>query len=156
MRKFLGLLILLGCVACSTPRHAPRQDAVADPAMNELVFYAMSLAETDYRYGGNTPDTGFDCSGFVRHVFRQSLGLTLPRTSLEISRTGYALDSQPLRPGDLVFYNTSRQDYSHVGIYVGDRRFVHAPRVGSRVRVENMDLPYWQNRYNGARRVNPG
>jgi cell wall-associated NlpC family hydrolase len=121
--------------------------------MNELVMYAMSLAETPYHFGGNSPDNGFDCSGFVDHVFSHSLGVSLPRTSHEISQVGSFIKREHLRPGDLVFYNTQHSSYSHVGIYVGENKFVHAPKSGSRIRVEKMNEKYWLNRYNGARRI---
>ncbi len=116
-------------------------------------MYAMSLTDTPYRYGGNSPDEGFDCSGFVGHVFQHSLGITLPRTSREISQVGISLHSNQLRPGDLVFFNTRRRSFSHVGIYVGDGKFVHAPKSGSTIRVENLNEGYWANHYNGARRI---
>lgn len=115
-------------------------------------MYAVSLAETPYRYGGNSLEHGFDCSGFVGHVYQRSLHITLPRTSKEISQVGHPLQKTQLRPGDLVFFNTQRKAYSHVGIYVGEDKFVHAPRSGARIRVERMDESYWLSRYNGARR----
>ncbi len=121
--------------------------------MNELVMYAMSLADIPYRYGGASPDAGFDCSGFVGHVFQHTLKIALPRTSRELSRVGKSLRSEQLRPGDLVFFNTLDRPYSHVGIFVGDGKFVHAPKTGSRIRVEKMDERYWTSRYNGARRI---
>ena len=121
--------------------------------MNELVMYAVSLADTPYRYGGASPENGFDCSGFVGHVFRHSLKITLPRTSRELSRIGQAVKHHQLRPGDLVFFNTQESAYSHVGIFVGDGKFVHAPKTGSRIRVEKMNEQYWANHYDGARRI---
>ena len=121
--------------------------------MNELVMYAVSLAETPYHYGGNSPDNGFDCSGFVDHVFSHALGIPLPRTTSELSRMGIPISKNHLRPGDLVFYNTQHSPYSHVGIYVGDNKFVHAPKTGSHIKVEKMNAAYWLSRYNGARRI---
>lgn len=108
-----------------------------------------------YRYGGSTLETGFDCSGFVTHVFREGLGLILPRTSRELSKTGEEIDQGQLQPGDLVFFNTMRRAFSHVGIYLGNNQFVHAPRAGARIRIEDLRDSYWKNRFNGARRVNP-
>ncbi len=116
-------------------------------------MYAVSLADTPYRFGGNSPDNGFDCSGFVDHVFHHSLGVTLPRTSHELSRIGTAVNKNHLRPGDLVFFNTQQSSYSHVGIYMGEDKFVHAPKSGSQIRVEKMNATYWLSRYNGARRI---
>ena len=124
-----------------------------DDALNNLAFYALSLSGTPYRYGGNSPDTGFDCSGFVRHVFHQSLSIDLPRSTREINRFGEPVATKQLQPGDLVFYNTLRHAFSHVGIYLGDNRFVHSPSSGGSIRVENMREPYWVSRFNGARRI---
>lgn len=121
--------------------------------MNEVVMYAVSLADTPYRYGGTSPENGFDCSGFVGHVFRHSMGISLPRTSHEISQVGIALKNEQLRPGDLVFYNTQHRSFSHVGIFIGEGKFVHSPKSGSRIRVEKMNEKYWVSRYNGARRI---
>ncbi|MDD2701082.1 MAG: C40 family peptidase [Sideroxydans sp.] len=147
---FFALVLLL--TACGS---APvRNDAARDAQMNDLVMYAMSLAETPYRYGGNSERSGFDCSGYVGHVYREVLDIKLPRTTKALSGVGEPLRQSELRPGDLVFFNTQRRPYSHVGIYVGERKFVHSPKTGSRIRVENMELNYWKARYNGARRVN--
>ncbi len=121
--------------------------------MNDLVMYAMSLADTPYRYGGKSSATGFDCSGFVGHVYRHTLNISLPRTSREISRVGKSIGQGELLPGDLVFYNTQHAPFSHVGIYIGDGKFVHSPRSGESVRTEDMQLPYWRTRYDGARRI---
>lgn len=113
----------------------------------------MSFIGIRYRRGGTEPTTGFDCSGFVGHVFRESVGLVLPRTAKEISKEGDAVKKDELKPGDLVFFNTMRRTFSHVGIYLGGGLFVHSPRVGGAVRVEDMSDKYWVKRYNGARRV---
>jgi cell wall-associated NlpC family hydrolase len=151
MTKYLLVLIAAFFVGCGSP--APRPDNVSDGKMNDLVMYAMSLAETPYQFGGNSSDSGFDCSGYVGHVFRHELNVSLPRTSREISRVGVPLSQSELRPGDLVFYNTLRQPFSHVGIYVGAGKFVHSPKSGDRIRVEQMQLNYWMTRFNGARRI---
>jgi len=151
MKRLLLLSISLLLAACSSP--PARQQALSDEQMNDLVIYAMSLADTPYRYGGNSADSGFDCSGFVGHVYRQTLGVSLPRTSREISRVGTPISRSDLRPGDLVFYNTLRASFSHVGIYIGDGKFVHSPKSGDRVRVEQMQMRYWQERFDGARRI---
>ena len=151
MKRLLLLSISLLLAACSSP--PARQQAVSDEQMNDLVIYAMSLADTPYRYGGNSANSGFDCSGFVGHVYRQTLGVSLPRTSREISRFGTPISRNDLRPGDLVFYNTLRASFSHVGIYIGDGKFVHSPKSGDRVRVEQMQMRYWQERFDGARRI---
>jgi cell wall-associated NlpC family hydrolase len=119
----------------------------------ELVMHALSFVGIHYRRGGESPETGFDCSGLVRHVFRESLGLALPRTSRDISRMGETVRRDQLQPGDLVFFNTLRRGFSHVGIYLGEHRFVHAPATGGEVRVEDMRQRYWTQRFNGARRI---
>ena len=160
MKKFLPVLLLLLCSACTNthrevPAISPETGNFSSEAMNDLAIYAMSLAETPYQYGGTSPESGFDCSGFVRHVFLKSLGLQLPRTSLEISRVGEPLQDEQLRPGDLVFFNTQRQPFSHVGIYVGEYRFVHAPKSGKAIAIVNMRENYWRSRYDGARRITP-
>jgi cell wall-associated NlpC family hydrolase len=107
----------------------------------------------DYRNGGNSPVTGFDCSGLVAHVYRQAWGLRLPRDTKGQSEAGVPVSLAELEPGDLVFYNTQNRPYSHVGIYLGDGRFVHAPKTGASVRVERLAASYWSKRYDGARRV---
>lgn len=121
----------------------------------ELVTHALGFLGIRYKFGGNTPDTGFDCSGFVRYVVGQAVGLVLPRRASDISEIGTKVTTEQLQPGDLVFFNTQRRPYSHVGIYVGDQRFVHAPAAGGKVQVVNMGLSYWQNRFDGARRLSP-
>jgi cell wall-associated NlpC family hydrolase len=151
MKRLLILSILLLLVACGT---APtRQYDVSDDQMNELVMYTVSLADTPYRYGGNSVNNGFDCSGFVGHVYRHTLGVSLPRTSRAISRIGKPISLDELSPGDLVFYNTQHASFSHVGIYIGDGKFVHSPRTGESVRTEQMQMHYWRTRYEGARRI---
>jgi cell wall-associated NlpC family hydrolase len=117
---------------------------------------ALDLIGIRYKRGGSSPETGFDCSGFVGHVFKEGLGLYLPRSSREISKAGETVDRTELKPGDLVFFNTMRRAFSHVGIYLGDNRFVHAPRTGGKVRIEDMSDRYWAKRYNGARRIAEG
>ena len=120
-----------------------------------LVTSAMSAIGVPYRRGGESADTGFDCSGFVRATFEQAMGLVLPRRAEEQAAAASKISRADLQPGDLVFFNTLRRAYSHVGIYLGDGQFIHAPRTGSRVRVESMELSYWKKRFNGARSV-PG
>ncbi|HET9820432.1 MAG TPA: C40 family peptidase [Burkholderiaceae bacterium] len=121
----------------------------------ELVLAALNFLDTPYRLGGNDHVQGFDCSGFTRHVFQVVLGLLLPRRAEEQaqSRELVAIEPDILAPGDLVFFNTQGRAFSHVGLYVGGGRFVHAPRSGSAVRVEDMRDAYWASRYEGARRA---
>ena len=108
-----------------------------------------------YRYGGASPEQGFDCSGLVSYVFERAWGVSLPRSTAEQRSLGRPVRRTQLEPGDLVFYNTRNRPYSHVGIYLGDGIFVHAPRRGQRVRLENVDNPYWRARFSGARRLDP-
>lgn len=122
---------------------------------SQLALGAMSMIGIRYKYGGNAPEQGLDCSGLVRYVFKEVLGKELPRTAVEISRVGEKVDRAELQPGDLVFYNTLRRGFSHVGIYLGDNKFVHAPSSGGQVRIESMDVSYWKKRFNGARRIDP-
>ena len=119
----------------------------------DLILKGLEMVGVSYRRGGTDPDAGLDCSGFVQLVFKDAAGLVLPRTSKEMSEVGARVDRQELKPGDLVFFNTMRRAFSHVGIYLGEGRFLHAPRPGGEVRVEDMGSSYWVKRYNGARRV---
>lgn len=153
MKKTLLTFMLLYSAMAGAVQVERAQSAENDAAMSNLAIYAISLADTPYRYGGTTPDTGFDCSGFVRYVFEQTAGHILPRTSQQMSKLGDELKQDELQPGDLVFFNTRRQPYSHVGIYVGEDRFVHSPAVGKAIVVVNMRERYWRKRYNGARRI---
>lgn len=121
--------------------------------MAEVVVKALGLVGVPYRFGGNSPASGLDCSGLVRYVYANTLGLELPRRAQEISKLGTPIDLGELKPGDLLFYNTLRSAYSHVAIYIGEGRFVHAPSRGKKVQVEDMSLAYWAKRFNGARRL---
>lgn len=149
-------LVLLACAAtlagCATAPPS-RPPPPPGPGQSEAVLQALLALGIDYRYGGRSPNTGFDCSGLVAHVYREALGVSLPSTAEAQAKVGAAVDRPQLEAGDLVFYNTQNRRYSHVGIYLGDGRFVHAPRAGAQVRVEDMNLGYWVRRYNGARRV---
>jgi cell wall-associated NlpC family hydrolase len=130
--------------------------AVKDKASGQaagMVEQAMGLLGVPYRRGGNSENTGFDCSGFVRHLYEKSVGQILPRRAVDQARATEVIDREELKPGDLVFFNTMRRAFSHVGVYVGDGKFIHAPRAGKAVNVEDMRSAYWQKRFNGARRV---
>ena len=119
----------------------------------QLIDTALGLVGVPYRKGGSSPQVGFDCSGFVRYVYAQTLGLVLPRRAAEQARAATPVAREELRPGDLVFFNTMRRAFSHVGVYLGDGKFVHAPSKGDRVKVSDLNERYWARRYNGARRV---
>ncbi|WCM91178.1 C40 family peptidase [Acidovorax sp. NCPPB 2350] len=121
----------------------------------ELISTAMGFLGVPYRRGGSNADTGFDCSGFIRAIYGQTIGLVLPRRANEQAAATEKIDKKDLQPGDLVFFNTMRRAYSHVGLYLGEGKFIHAPRSGAEVRVEDMSASYWQRRFNGARRVLP-
>ena len=179
MSKWLCILIL----ACATAAHAAPQGKnsddmdrlladkglltrledvshkVADKAQTvagragDLVVNAMGFLGVPYKRGGNSAETGFDCSGFVRAMYEQTVGLLLPRRADQQAAATQVIDKKELQPGDLVFFNTMRRNFSHVGIYVGDGKFIHSPRSGSEVRVEDMGVAYWKRRFNGARRV---
>lgn len=120
---------------------------------SELVVTAMGFLGVPYRRGGNTADTGFDCSGFVKAMFEQTVGLILPRKAEQQAAATQKIARTDLQPGDLVFFNTRQRAFSHVGIYVGEGKFIHSPKPGAEVRVENMTVAYWSHRFNGARRV---
>ena len=126
--------------------------ALSDKA-SELVVSAMGFLGVPYKRGGNSFDQGLDCSGFVRLIYEQTMGLVLPRRSAEQAAATQPIEASELQPGDLVFFNTLRSTFSHVGIYVGQNKFIHAPRSGAVVRVEDMTVPYWRQRFDGARRV---
>jgi cell wall-associated NlpC family hydrolase len=122
--------------------------------IQEIPFYALSLIGTPYKFGGNRPETGMDCSGFVNHVYREVAGIQLPRSSYEMSLHGEPLEHAELQPGDLVFFNTLNQRFSHVGVYVGDQRFIHATSsLSGSVMVSDMTQRYWSERFDGGRRL---
>lgn len=123
---------------------------------SELVISAMGFLGVPYKRGGNSLETGFDCSGFVRAMYQQTVGLLLPRTADQQAAATQVIDKSELQPGDLVFFDTLRRAFSHVGIYVGDNKFIHSPKPGAEVRVEDMRVGYWRTRFNGARRVGVG
>ncbi|MEO8802534.1 MAG: C40 family peptidase [Rudaea sp.] len=161
IREFVGCLIITLVVmqfaACSRNNErsqAPQYERGAQANPNDILFRAISLVGTPYRYGGNTPDGGFDCSGLVDYVFRTVAGIALPRTADEIShmRAQKVLRSQ-LESGDIVLFHTGGRGIGHVGIYVGKGRFVHAPNSGGTVRLDSLASPYWSEHYSGAMRV---
>ena len=155
------VLVIAGCGGSDRTRPTPTHDAgrwsdvrPADPgAANAVLMRAIGLVGTPYRYGGDSPEGGFDCSGLVNYVYRDMLDLRLPRTSRALSEyQGPRIATDRLAPADLVFFGNGGQ-VSHVGIYVGEGRFVHAPTTGGTVRLDRLDGPYWRDHYTGARRV---
>ena len=157
-------IVFLACfsLACQAAEAAkqPTTPAAAEQAYTdwsglaqEVLISALSLTGTKYKFGGSSPETGFDCSGFVRYVFQQAASLTLPHGARAISQLGQAVPLEQLQPGDLVFFNTLKTAFSHVGIYIGDNHFIHAPTDGGGVHVANMADEYWSKRFNGARHI---
>ena len=125
---------------------------VTDKASN-LVVTSLGFLGVPYKRGGNSAETGFDCSGFVKAMYEQTIGFVLPRRAEQQAAATETIARDELQPGDLVFFNTLRRAFSHVGIYVGDGKFIHSPRPGAEVRVESMGISYWSRRFDGARRV---
>ena len=146
-RHFIALAFLAAFAGAAPAATAPQRGPV--------VREALATVGAKYRYGGASPATGFDCSGLVTHVYKRAWGLTLPRNTAGQRHAGRAVNQSQLVPGDLVFYNTKNQPYSHVGIYIGNGKFVHAPRPGEHVRVDSIHAAYWRAHYNGARRLDP-
>jgi cell wall-associated NlpC family hydrolase len=178
MTRWLSLLLLAACTGAHALPPATAEDDVArfmsekglleqvrdtvagsaaavGHGASNLVVTAMGFLGVPYRRGGNTVETGFDCSGFVKAMYEQTVGLILPRRANEQAATTQRIEKRDLQPGDLVFFNTLRHAFSHVGIYVGEGKFIHSPRPGAQVRVEDMGGPYWSTRFDGARRVLP-
>jgi cell wall-associated NlpC family hydrolase len=156
------LLLVGGCASQPTVERvsAPAPSApIAQPSAEasdtgrEIAMQAMSLLGVPYRYGGRSPATGLDCSGLVYQAVAKATGIVLPPDTRGMSTAGVEVRSDALRPGDLVFFNTLHRPYSHVGIYLGERRFIHAPSHGGVVEIKSLDERYWRRRYDGARRV---
>jgi cell wall-associated NlpC family hydrolase len=163
-RAFYLMIVVAAMAGCAsrgpgvsdtaTP-DGPPSAAVAPPDVlsSEIALYALAQLGVPYVYGGASPDAGFDCSGLVRYVFRRTRNVDLPRTTFDLARVGQTVQPPALQPGDLVFFNTLRREFSHVGIYLGEERFIHAPTSGGVVRIESLRADYWVRRFNGARRV---
>jgi cell wall-associated NlpC family hydrolase len=157
---FIIVISITGCAIIAPPAPVDQPAAIQPPPApraerSEALLQTLLALGLDYRYGGSSHATGFDCSGLVAHIYQQAWGIRMPRTSVEQSRRGTPVGLDELQAGDLIFYNTLNRPFSHVGIYVGDGRFVHAPKSGARVRVELVKSAYWMQRFNGARRVEP-
>ena len=168
MRKVLSSILLTaslclsgisGALAAEDGRKQEEHQSFLERYTNasqDVILEGLKLVGVRYRLGGSDETNGLDCSGFVQLVFKDSIGTLLPRTAREMSEVGQRIDASQLKPGDLVFFNTMRRTFSHVGIYLGDNHFLHAPRSGAEVRVESMSSSYWMTRYNGARRILDG
>ena len=152
-------LLLAACGSLPGPPAAPAPaGTAAAPRLSasqekgrEVVLYTLSLLDTGYRYGGKNPSAGLDCSGMVSHVFAQAVGLRLTGSAADIAKKGQVVGPDRMRPGDLVFFNTANRPHSHVGIYIGDDRFVHAPKANGRVRTESLKQSYFASRFEEAR-----
>ena len=150
------LLSLSGCGSFGSKNNAAKVSQFKQDTSvgtEDISIAAVGLVGVPYRYGGNNPKGGFDCSGLIAYVFNKSANIKLPRTIQEMSTRGQSIDSGPPAPGDLVFFNTTGPKYSHGGIYVGQGRFVHAPSTGGTVRLEHITAPYWAARFTEVRRL---
>ena len=158
MLFYIAFTSLISGCASYEPTYCARAAACRPfPAAerSEALLQALLALGVDYRYGGNSPVTGYDCSGLVAHVYLEAWNIRLPHNTLAQSEKGTPVSLAELQAGDLVFYDTQKHPYSHVGIYLGDGRFVHAPKSGARVRVESIKSSYWSARFSGARRIEP-
>lgn len=156
--SLIAFALVVQCAYADAPADQTQEAAAADQPyrgnIQKVVDGALDLIGIKYHRGGSSPLTGFDCSGLVDHVFRATLGMILPRSSRDMSKAGEPVPKTDLKPGDLVFFDTMRRAFSHVGIYLGDHMFVHAPRPGQAVSVADLRDRYWAKRYDGARRIN--
>ena len=162
----LTLAALLSACASRTPPAPLAQKPVVfishpeetSPIAADVLFRALGLVGTPYRWGGNTPDSGFDCSGLIKYVYNDAAGISLPRTTREmIVMRAQSIGQDKLQTGDLLFFATNGgSQVSHAGIYVGEGRFVHAPATGGTVKLDSLNKAYWQKAYLNAKRVLPG
>jgi len=148
--------LLLGACGSAPPARVepsawPATPSLSDEQAHDIAIHALGLVGTPYRYGGNTPDTGFDCSGLIGYVYRQRVGTPPPRTVAQLNQWGQPIDASELRTGDLVVFGTGRQP-SHAGIYVGEGRFVHAPSTGGTVRMDHLQSRHWARQNAAFRR----
>jgi cell wall-associated NlpC family hydrolase len=157
LRSLLLLTFIFVLAACGgpAPRPVASPETIAPTRLSEkasdVVLYALGLIDTGYRFGGKNPEAGLDCSGMVAYIFDRAGGLRVSGSAADIARLGKAIEREALRPGDLVFFNTTGQHFSHVGIYIGDERFVHAPKVNGKVRIDRLSDRYFAQRFEAAR-----
>jgi len=150
----LVALVLAGCASSWQRSEAPsgsERELASSAAAREVVLFALSLVDTGYRFGGKNPQAGLDCSGMVSYVYDRAAGVKMEGSAADMARRGRPVDRSELRPGDLVFFNTANRSYSHVGIYLGGARFVHAPSSNGRVRIDRLDNTYYAKRFEAAR-----
>jgi cell wall-associated NlpC family hydrolase len=150
MRRGVFVFFLFLLTACTTP-FAPTPP-YAQERSNEVVLFSMSLLETGYVFGGKNPEAGLDCSGMVSYIYRTAAQFNLTGSAYDMAHKGQAIRKEDLRPGDLVFFNTLQRPFSHVAIYIGDQRFIHAPSSKGRVRIDKLTQTYWATRFEVARR----
>lgn len=161
LRHTITIVALL-TTACSTqtpylaqptapPSAQPPESAAAREKANDIVLYALGLIDSGYRYGGKNPEAGLDCSGMVSHIYRQAAGIRVSGSAADIAKLGRPVAISQLKPGDLVFFNTRNKPYSHVGIYIGDGRFVHAPNSHGKIRTESLTQGWFAQRLEEAR-----
>jgi cell wall-associated NlpC family hydrolase len=155
MLRGVHLIIRQGLVLIASIFSIPAWSDAGVADRERPLIHALQTLGVQYRYGGRSPESGFDCSGLITHVFERAWGVLLPPGTAALSKVGTAVKLKALEPGDLVFYNTRNRPFSHVGIYLGDGRFLHAPRSGAVVRVESVETRYWRTRFSGARRLEP-
>ncbi len=150
--RFWILLLALGLAACgSLPPAPPSGPQVVSAQAQEVVLFSLGLLDTGYRFGGKNPEAGLDCSGMVSYIFGQAAGLKVSGSAADIARRGKPVAREQLRPGDLLFFNTLGRPLSHVAIYLGDSRFIHAPSSRGKVRVDRLDNRYYADRFETAR-----
>ena len=144
-------VVLAGCALTPAVPRTEQASQAASETGQDIVLYALGLIDTGYRYGGKNPQAGMDCSGMVTHVYQQAAGIKLTGSAADMARIGRPIEIGALRPGDLVFFNTLGPSFSHVGIYIGGDRFVHAPKTNGKVRTEHLKTGYFGARFSGAR-----
>jgi cell wall-associated NlpC family hydrolase len=153
----LGILCLAAFLltACGGPSLSPSTSSgrvrTDSEKGRDVVLFAMGLVDVPYRFGGKNPEAGFDCSGMVSYIYREAIGLDVRGRAVDIARKGRPIVKSELRAGDLVFFNTLNAPFSHVGIYIGENRFIHAPSTNSRVRIDSMNASYYAKRFHAAR-----
>jgi len=152
IRTLIAYSLIILLAACGSTPPAPEQSRrIASEKGNEVSLFALGLIDTGYRFGGKNPEAGLDCSGMVAYIYKQAVGLQIGGSAADIARQGRPVERRSLRPGDLVFFNTRNAPFSHVGVFIGDERFVHAPSGNGRVRIDLLNASYYAQRFEAAR-----
>ena len=152
----MSLMLLVAACSGPAPRPVSYWENISQPSAvsekgNEVALYALGMIDTGYRFGGKNPEAGLDCSGMVSYIYNRAAGLKDAGSAADIARKGRPINRSDLRPGDLVFFNTRNAPFSHVGVYIGDERFIHAPSSNGRVRIDQMNARYYAQRFEAAR-----